>query len=81
MSEVCGIPEEVFLDQASRLSEANPELTFIEVWNLWKSLLPQPNAMEEEFEEDYEYADGCSVSNENTETKKTWAEVVSGARR
>lgn len=80
MSEVCGVPEEVFLEQASRLSEANPELTFKEVWFLWKSLLPQSNAMEEEFEEDYDYADGRSVDEPN-DHKKTWAEVVSGARK
>jgi len=78
MSEVCGIPEEEFLRQASQLAEANPELTFIEVWNLWKSLLPQPNAMEEEFEEDYEYADGCSV---DEVSKKTWAQVVASNSR
>lgn len=79
MSEVCGIPEEVFLEQASRLAEANPELTFKEVWFLWKTQLPPLNAMEEDFEEDYDYADGRSV--DDATPKKTWAEVVSGARK
>jgi hypothetical protein len=32
--------------------------------------------MEEEFEEDYDYADGCSV----TEVKKTWADVVKSGK-
>ena len=77
MSEVCGVPEEEFLRQAIQLAEANPELTFKEVWFLWKSQLPPLNAMEEEFEEDYDYADGCSV--DDTTPKKTWAQVVANS--
>ena len=77
MTDIYGIPEEVFLEQAMQLSKANPELTFKEVWHLWKSQVIKSDAMEEDFEEDYDYADGISVDAPN-EVKKTWAEVVAG---
>ena len=76
MTEIYGIPEKVFLEQAMQLSKANPELTFEEVWHLWKSQVIKSDAMEEDFEEDYDYADGRSV--DVPKGKKTWAEVVAG---
>ena len=63
MSEVCGVPEEEFLRQAIRLSEANPELSFEEVWHLWKSQQIQPNAMEEDFEEE---CNECATEGDGT---------------
>ena len=93
MSQVCGVPEEQFLAEAIRLSEANRELSFEEVWYLWKSQIIQPTtAMEEEFEDDYAYAECESLydmlqqlelelelEQEPKPLKKSWADIVSGS--